>query len=128
MKPLCAACPYRATCTRLCDEARAYADQDHIEWRRTITCVDPHTIDYIASHATLTMAEMADSPLERRQWESLLKRYHLTERQNEVLLLYYCEKKSQEEIANIISINQKAVSAHLIRAKKKILKVVVKST
>ncbi|VBB41941.1 hypothetical protein TRIP_B200081 [uncultured Desulfatiglans sp.] len=125
---LCARCPHKGTCSKLCDRAEQYADQDRVEWGRTITFVDPRRLDYVASHAALTMAEMADSPLERRQWKTLLKRYHLTERQTEVLLLYYYEKKSQEEIAEILTITQRAVAYRVDGAKKKIRKILLKST
>jgi biotin operon repressor len=84
--------------------------------------LDPGDLDRYAADAALwaTPAEDETStfPTPARQVELLAPvmeviRGALTERQQQALLLYYLQQKTQEEIAAILGISRRVVSQHL---------------
>lgn len=84
--------------------------------------LDPGDLDRYAADAALWAApgedEASACPAAVRQVELLAPvmeviRGSLTERQQQALLLYYLQQKTQEEIAAILGISRRVVSQHL---------------
>lgn len=55
--------------------------------------------------------------------ELLLEEAKLTERQMQVVDLYYCKQYTQEEVSRVLNVSQQAVLDHIKKAKQKINKV-----
>jgi RNA polymerase sigma factor (sigma-70 family) len=98
---MCYHCPLRRTCLQICE---------HVE--KILPSMEQGRIDFedlerlyqgrIMTHALLDNIEL------------------LTERQQQVVQLYYRENRQQEEIAVALAISQQAVHDALLRAKRTI--------
>jgi len=98
---MCYDCPLRRTCLEICE---------YVE--RLLPSMERARLDFedlerlhqgrIMTHALLDNVEL------------------LTERQRQVVQLYYRENKQQEEIAEMLAITQQAVHDALMRAKRTI--------
>ena len=84
--------------------------------------LDPHDLDTYANEAGI-WHETSDDSQERLNRETRSKNLMrpimaligeaLTEKQHQVLLLYYLHQKTQEEVAQIMGISRRVVSQHL---------------
>lgn len=90
----CHACPVRPTCTRICDEIEAQ-----------LPSMETGRVDYEDLPRLYAGMVMTRIILDHED--------DLTERQREVVRLYYREAHEQKEIAAQLKITQQAVSDHL---------------
>jgi len=80
-------------------------------------------LDHVAGSYPLTWVEMIDSTgINYEQQVEVFNQWNLSRRQMECISLYYVEKKTQREIAEILNISQPNVCIYIKRAKKKINK------
>jgi len=120
----CNECDERESCTKLCKEAKAYANQDwrRKNWRerysRTGTTWE---FDKHAFEAGVSMKELFGGVpyLELPEW-TIIQRVKLTEQQSQCLWLYSWEELRQHEIATKLKISQVAISKHIDAAKEKV--------
>lgn len=90
--------------------------------------VDPAVFERLAESAGLWLCETSDEEVDHdrsAQWEeavamlALVIRTGLTQRQQEIVDLYFYEGKTQAEIAVILGISQQVVSKQLFGASRK---------
>ena len=84
-------------------------------------------LEYLDTKHPLRWPEMLSSELGDDEWE-IIEECGLTHRQKLCFWLYFFEKKSQTQIAEILGINQSSVSRHTKYAKKKVEKYALKTT
>jgi DNA-directed RNA polymerase specialized sigma24 family protein len=97
----CNTCPERPTCTTICEDVEAVLPS--MEAGR----LDPEDLPRLWRGMMFTRAVL--------DHESIL-----TEKQREIVRLYYREQKEQQQIADALGISQQAVNDALERARKKI--------
>jgi RNA polymerase sigma factor (sigma-70 family) len=83
---------------------------------------DTQELDYLSGKYPLTWSEMMDSGLTSYEIDQISKKWKLTKRQKRVMIYYYLERKTQQEIADILHLDQSVISRHIKYLKKKILK------
>jgi len=96
MKDFCTNCPHgktRETCTELCAEAEAYANQDYVSQREL----------RLAPAYAKNLDEDFDSPWEAEREDPTLRLKHRTNELHE-------RGFSQQEIADILDVNQSTIS------------------
>ena len=98
---MCFHCPLRRTCIAICERVEAILPS--LESGR----VDPEDLERLHQGRLMTHAILDNAEL-------------LTERQQQVVQLYYRENRQQDEIAQALSITQQAVHDTLARARKTI--------
>ena len=85
-------------------------------------CLDPGDLDRYATEAGIWYEDSADGEARIRrekQCRKLMQRVMdlvnsaLTERQQQVVILYYLHEKTEEEVAQIMGISRRVVSQHL---------------
>ena len=98
---VCHSCPERPTCTAICPDVEAILPS--MEAGR----IDPEDLPRLWRGMMFTRAILDHDDI-------------LTDRQREVVRLYYREQKEQREIATLLGVSQQAVNDGLERACKKI--------
>ena len=89
--------------------------------------VDEETLDWLSVHKSpMLMHEMETNGYLGYEEFKILADCGLTLKQFHVVLLYYFCGKKQAEIARITRTSQQTVATHLKRAKKKLLKKLLK--
>ena len=127
MKNLCKRCPEKPKCTKLCEEAEEYVNEDKIKkspyLRGEAYLKEPTDLNFISNLAILSYQDMinSDFPLGKEEL-TILKQVNLTKKQFKCIYLYYWKRKKQHEIADELGISQKVISIHIKRGKKKLLK------
>jgi len=85
-------------------------------------CLDPNDLDKYSSEAGIWFETSEDSRARQRREvrnQNLMEPImdligrSLTEKQRQVLILYYLHQKTQEEVAQIMGISRRVVSQHL---------------
>jgi len=133
MKDLCKNCPKKPECTKLCEKASKYVNQDYVRKssyvKREVDYGEMITLSFLADSSTLTHQEMinSDFPLGNSELYHI-KKANLTTRQYQCLYLYYWSRYNQKDIAKKLKIAQQSVSKHIKRAKAKILKLLKNNT
>lgn len=92
---------------------------------------NPYTLTYMLG-ALSNLPKMRESAYYRTSMEAIdtvadvelmLKQAGLTDKQKQVVQLYYFEQRTQDEVSKIMGVSQQAVLDHLQRVKGKLKKV-----
>jgi len=97
----CNECKKRDSCKSLCASALKYVNQDWV-WRKEKVLIDD--MDQFSEYDTMPYTSSV---------EFKFPLGILTEKQKRVAVLYYQEKKTQQEIADMFGIKQSAISKML---------------
>ena len=103
----CNECKKRDSCKSLCASALKYVNQDWV-WRKEKVLIDD--MDQFSEYDTMPYTSSV---------EFKFPLGILTEKQKEVVVLYYQKKKTQQEIADMLGIARNTVSYRLNSIKKK---------
>jgi DNA-directed RNA polymerase specialized sigma24 family protein len=107
---LCQDCDKKPTCTKLCEQAQQYVNQDYVP--RT-ECL-PGDAFAFTNHTKATALVLTAEHIE------ILSHIRLTPKQEEAFFMYYQEVMTTSQIAGVFGITHQGVSYRLKAVKKKL--------
>jgi len=110
----CNECKKRDSCKSLCASALKYVNQDWV-WRKEKVLIDD--MDQFSEYDTMPYTSSV---------EFKFPLGILTEKQKRVAVLYYQEKKTQQEIADMFGTTKQAISDMLYNIQNIVIKVIHK--